>query len=54
MGPEGSFKKIILQVTNLQNYGRTLTSTECADGLLSEVYNCGSGSQSDKWGWRFR
>lgn len=45
---------MILQITNLQNNGRTLSQTDCENGLISEIDNCPAGGQSDKWGWRFR
>ncbi|KAL2073170.1 hypothetical protein VTL71DRAFT_10494 [Oculimacula yallundae] len=45
---------MVMQVTNYQNTGRTLSQKECEDGLISEVNSCEAGGESDKWGWKFR
>ncbi|KAK0105662.1 hypothetical protein ONS95_004189 [Cadophora gregata] len=45
---------MVLQITNLQNNARTLSQTDCENGLMSEIDSCPAGGQSDKWGWRFR
>jgi hypothetical protein len=47
-------KKLIVQVTNMQDNGRNLSQDECNGALDSEVFNCFWGGESIKWGWKFR
>jgi hypothetical protein len=47
-------KKLIVQVTNMQDNGRNLSQDDCNGGLDSEVFNCLWGGESIKWGWKFR
>jgi hypothetical protein len=46
--------KLIAQVTNTWDSGRTLSPDECNAGLDSEVFNCFFGGESTKNGWIFR
>jgi hypothetical protein len=47
-------RKLIVQVTNMQDNGRNLPQDDCNGGLDSEVFNCFWGGESIKWGWKFR
>jgi hypothetical protein len=47
-------RKLIVQVTNMQDNGRNLSQDDCNGGLDSEVFNCFWGGESIKWGWKFR
>lgn len=52
--PNGKWYHMTMQITNLENYGRTLSRADCEAGLLSEIDYCPQGGYSDKWGWHFR
>jgi hypothetical protein len=47
-------RKLIVQVTNEQDNGRNLSQDNCLIGLDNIVLHCFFGSESIKWGWKFR